>query len=264
MSEAAAYASARDLAQEIDTFFATAAREKASRWPAEVQDSFIHQETRQPYRAVPLVDAYGLGRVYPIARLSHLIERVTDIRLQLSYLFYDMGLANRDYYDVINSHPDLRDSPRLTLQLMAIDQSLIGRSRIAWEKLMRFVYYLETGQDLQPSGNRSYKSKFFSWVESEPQWRFLAPYEAVVNKHDAQYRTGEFHKGSVLRPRILGRETPSTNDFLDLTNYMTNIIWPNILAIVAGEWPSAFTGLHLVPGKTGIIDPRYLRPDDHT
>jgi hypothetical protein len=146
---------------------------------------------------------------------------------------------------------------------MALDQNLIGRSRIAWERLMRFVYFLETGTDLTPSGNRSYKAKFFAWVENQSQWLWLAPYNAVITKHDQSFRTGEFHKGSVLRPRILGRDTPKNNDFLPLSNYMRNGIWPNILQVVSGEWASHFTDLHQLPTDEphgiGDIDPKYLR-----
>jgi hypothetical protein len=59
------------------------------------------------------------------------------------------GLGNREYYDPTNANSSLKDSPMFILRLMALDQSLIGRSRIAWEKLMRFVYFMETGnQDL--------------------------------------------------------------------------------------------------------------------
>jgi hypothetical protein len=120
----------------------------------------------------------------------------------------------------------MANSANLTLNLMAITQSMIGLSRIAFEKLMRAVYYLETGEDLQPSGSRSYKAKFFTWVANQPKWRFLEPYQSVVTEHDERFRTGEFHKGSILRKVVLGHEMPDLNDIMELSNSMMNGIWP--------------------------------------
>jgi hypothetical protein len=137
---------------------------------------------------------------------------------------------------------------------------MIGRSRIAWEKLMRAVYYLETGRDLQPSGSRSYKSKFFDWVSGQPKWRFLEPYKSVVVKHDDRFRTGEFHKGSVLRRVVLGHEMPDLNEIMELSNSMLNGIWPNILEVVRGGWPRHFNNLHFISESDFQVDPRYLPP----
>jgi hypothetical protein len=78
--------------------------------------------------------------------------------------------------------------------------------------LKRFVYHLETGGEIQPSARRPYKAKFFECVQASPHWRFLAPYDAIVSRHDALYRTGEFHKGSVLLPGVLATSLPAGAD----------------------------------------------------
>jgi hypothetical protein len=256
-----------EVARAIDMFFDRAAEDYAAWWyPPDIRESIIRMASAmRPYRAVPFVEAYRAGRLYPEARLLGCVNRLTDVRLQLHYISYDAGLSNREYYGPINAQPALRDSPMFTLRLMAIDQSLIGRARIAWEKLMRFVYFMESGEeDLKRSGKQSYKGKFFAWVDDEPKWRWLAPYKSVVDRHDDLFRTGEYHKNSVLRPRILGRQTPENNDFIALTNYMSNVISPNILLIASGAWPSHFTDLHQLPAskpdEVGEIDPRYLPP----
>ena len=247
-------------ARVIDDFFGRARHEKAAQYGAEasamVEEMF---GLADQFTAVAFVEAYRAGQVYPEDRLRELVLRFTDVRLQEWYIQFDTGMANQSYYAPIHLNPDMVNSARLTLSLMATTQSIIARSRIAWEKLMRAVYYLETGLDLRPSGSRSYKSKFFDWVGGQPRWLFLEPYKSVVTEHDDRFRTGEFHKGSILRRVVLGHDMPDLNEIMNLSNYMMNSIWNNILSIVRGDWPDAFTDLHF--NSTGQIDSRYLPPD---
>jgi hypothetical protein len=246
------------LAERIDAFFESADRESSLAYGPGADVALEMFTLAAPFKATEFVNAYRVGGIYPEERLSELVLRFTDVRLQIKYLEFDGGLANHHYYGPINQNPALKTSPQLTLNLMAIDQSVIGRSRIAWEKLMRAVYFLEMGEDLKPSGSGSYKKKFFDWVANHEKWLFLEPYNAVVTEHDARYRTGEYHKNSVLRRRILGQETPEVNDFLRLLNYMYNCIWPNVISIVGGGSATHFSDLHAVPGSEHGIHPRYL------
>ncbi|WP_152646138.1 hypothetical protein [Streptacidiphilus albus] len=254
---------ARALAAQIDDFFDAAAKEYSANYGEAAELVYATLQRSEGFGAVEFVDAYIGSGLYPSDRLEVLANRFTEVRLQLHYIKFDLGIANEHYY-APQHHSSLHSaSPRQTLKLMAVDQSLIGRSRIAWEKLMRAVYFLETGTDLEPSGKRSYKAKFFTWVAEQPKWRFLAPYESVVRRHDDKYRNGEYHKGSILRPRILGRDTPGGEEFLALSNYMSNCIWPNIVSIVAGGTATQFTDLHMIQGSHEI-DPMYLTslPDE--
>jgi hypothetical protein len=248
------------LAQRIDGFFEVAARESFSVYGEGAQEVFEELYSLTPFKGAEFVEAYRAGGIYPDERLTELVKRFADVRLPMEYLHFSAGLANEFYYGPISDEPRLAGSPHLKLRLMAIDHSVIGHSRTAWEKLMRAIHFLETGNELKPSGSRSYKGKFFDWVAKQPKWLFLEPYKTVVTKHDDRYRTGEYHKGSILRPRILGIETATSTDFLELANYMRNCIWPNILAIVAGHWPYNFTDLHAPEGVDYGIDPRYLQP----
>jgi hypothetical protein len=251
-------------AQKIDEFFAKARLEKAVRYGSGA--SIVQELLRSTdqFTAVDFVKSYRAGGIYPEDRLKELVLRFTDVRLQEWYIQSDAGMSNEHYYGPIHLDPNLADSAGLKLSLMATTQSMISRSRIAWEKLMRAVYYLETGQDLQPSGSRSYKSKFFDWVGKQPKWLFLEPYKSVVSEHDDRFRTGEFHKGSVLRRVILGHEMPDLNKVMELSNCMLNGIWPNILDIVQGGWPHRFSNLHLVSGSQSEIDLRYMPPKNTT
>jgi hypothetical protein len=249
-------------AQRIDDFFLSAVREQASAYGPDGAEIFLEaMQVADQFTAVAFVNAYRAGGIYPEDRLRELVLRFTDVRLQEWYIRFDAGSMNEHYYLPIHQNPDLANSMRLTLSLMAVTQSIIGRSRIAWEKLMRAIYYLETGGDLQPSGSRSYKGKFFNWVSKQPTWLFLEPYKDVVTAHDDRFRTGEFHKGSVLRRVVIGGEMPDLNEIMNLSNYLINTIWPNIVDIVRGEWPHQFTDLHSVPGAGHGIDSRYLPPN---
>ena len=245
-------------AQRIDEFFSKARQQKAAQYGPGEPAALKIMLGQDQFTAVNFVDSYRTGALYPSDRLTELVLRFTDVRLQTWYIQFDAGVSNDHYYVPVNHDPSLADSAIHTVALMATTQSIIGRSRIAWEKLMRAVYYLETGLDLRPSNSRSYKSKFFDWVADQPKWRFLEPYESIVSEHDDRFRTGEFHKGSVLRRVILRREMPDLNKIMELSNSMMNGIWPNILEVVRGGWPQQFTSLHCVSGSRLEIDPRYL------
>lgn len=250
-------------ARQIDEFFEEAHREKTAHYGPEIASVMqeLFGKTDQ-FRAVEFVEAYRAGDIYPEGRLRELVLRFTDVRLQEWYIQSDAGLSNEKYFMPIHLNPELANSANLKLALMASTQSIIGRSRIAWEKLMRAVYYLETGTDLQPSGNRSYKKKFFDWLQTQPKWLFLEPYKSVVDQHDDSFRTGEFHKGSILRRVILGHDMPDLNRIMELSNVMMNGIWPNILEIVGDGWPRFFSNLHWISPSKLEIDPRYLQPTD--
>jgi hypothetical protein len=119
---------------------------------------------------------------------------------------------------------------------------------------------LKRGADLETK--RSFKGKFFSWLrdrsESKPEWRFLIPYEKEIERHDQSLRTPEYHKHSVIRGHITGASTPEPNDLLQLVNRLQNAIWPNLLNIVSGQKPAAFTDLHRPEDDEFGIDPYYL------
>lgn len=250
------------MAQVIDEFFAKAKQEKAAPYGPESSDVLDFLNKVDKFTGVDFVRAYRSGKVYPEERLRELILRFTDVRLQQWYIEFDAMMANEHYFSPIHDSSGLADSPNLKIVLMATTQSIIGRSRIAWEKLMRAVYHLETGKDLQPTASRSYKNKFFDWVSTQPKWLFLEPYKSVVDQHDNRFRTGEFHKGSVLRRVVLGDEIPDLNDVIGLSNYVGYSTWANILDIVGGKWPSHFTDLHWQSPSRPDIDSRYLPPTD--
>lgn len=232
----------RDLALKVDTF-------------AKSAQPFI---TQQGFILTDFVSAYLSADVYPDDWLESTVYRLIDVKLQLMYVTFDLGMMNEYYFEFLSMGAP-ETSPRLMLRRMAFEQSIIGRARITWEKLMRFVYYLENGRDIEAI--RSIKKRFFSWIDCDarPEWRFLLPYEDMVERHDERFRTPEYHKNSKVRGHLTGAQTVDLNEIIDINNRVNNVIWPNVMAIISGGWPSRFTDLHL--SAEGRVDSKYLPPE---
>lgn len=192
--------------------------------------------------------------IWENGRAPKVMDYLLDLKLQLYYLSeVDLGIYNRMYHDPINADRDLADSPRLLLIRLSLDQNLIGKSRVLWERIMNLVYYLETGEDLE--GRKSKKKAFFALMGERPRWRWLLPYGEVLTSYDDAYRTPEFHKFSVLRAVLTGSREIEANDLLRLTNRATEIL-DNIRSVVREGKPQSFSDLHL--DGEGNIDRRYL------
>ncbi|MCI0428909.1 MAG: hypothetical protein L0Z46_12930 [Nitrospiraceae bacterium] len=244
-------------------------------------DGFLHEALRQKYtasyppEAVPhllrdgviprwnlsnFLETYTRAGVYPPDRLERLVYQLFDIKLQLYYLLeIDIGLYNRLVHE--RGYDDKNPAaspPHVFLTRLSLDQALIGKSRILWERVMNFVYYLETGEDLdrKVSNRRSKKQLFFRFVESSARWRFLAPYGDVIEQYDSAYRTPEYHKSSVLRAELLGSISVDPGKLLELINKAINNLWENILSIVSGGKAISFNELHL--DASGKIRAEYL------
>ncbi|MER6665099.1 hypothetical protein ABT256_11165 [Amycolatopsis japonica] len=207
-----------------------------------------------------LLGRYIESNSYPNDRAAKFLFNVIDFKLQLYYILEsDVGLYNHLYEDELaklgldSSNP----TPRLLLRRLSFDQNLIGKSRILWERLMNLIYYLEEGKELD---GKSKKGKFFRWLResADRKWLFMAPYEEVLVSYDQQFRTPEFHKGSVLRAELLGQKSIDVNDLLDLVNRASNVILENLTSILEGRWPAVFTDVHALEGQPYTTDPKYL------
>ena len=52
-----------------------------------------------------------------------------------------------------------------TTTTVSFDQNLISKSRILWERLMNFIYFLYTGKELETKNSK--KVKFFRWARED-------------------------------------------------------------------------------------------------
>jgi hypothetical protein len=131
-----------ELAAQIDEFVLQADKESWLRAHGSLEhfDAF---NTHRQFELVEFVQQYSTGKIYPPDRLLGVVYRLIDVKLEARYVMFDLGLMNE-----FCSHPTalVWGPSRPLLIRMALEQSVIGRSRVAWEKLMRAVYYLEEGR----------------------------------------------------------------------------------------------------------------------
>jgi len=239
------------------------AREYAAR-----TEAFISQRHAEIYdlgipvgfeddRVTTFVDAFVEGGRYPLERIIEVTLRAIDVRLQQEYIAFDCGLMNEILYGDNARDEAYQARARVRLARMALQQSLIGRSRILWEKVFRWIYFIENGCDI---AGRSIKGRFFAWASATPCWRFLEVYEALVDKFDQTYRTAEYHKHSVVRALMLHGTTIGDNELLTMVNG-ANPIPRNVVQIVREGWINQFVDLHCIEGDYHRgINNRYLRP----
>jgi hypothetical protein len=254
--ELAADAAARAAA--YDGLIEAALREKHATLPTVMIDQIT---TMYGWKASDFVARYQEGSAFPAERLDHLVNKVIDVSLQQYYVIeVDLGLQNTLYYGPLHVLGSSAPSPRMQLIKMSLDQSLIGKTRVLWERLMNLVYYLEFGCELDEAKPKSKSKKGFFFKEMRDKggqrWRWLLPYEKVIEDYDAKFRTAEFHKNSILRSQFLGMREIDPNDLNILINRFINSVWANLLQTVAGEQVNQFTDLHLLDDH--VIDPQYL------
>jgi hypothetical protein len=173
--------------------------------------------------------------VYPQDRVSLLLEYLFDIKLELYFIEIDISSYNRLIY-LPHQDETITENPRLHLIHLSFDQSLILKSRIAWERFTNFIYYLETGEILDnKKTNSKSKSKVFSeFVATSTKWKFIAEYLETIKLYDELLRTPEVHKASTIRRHFVEAKQLDSDIVLSITNIANNL-WPSILAIIQGR-----------------------------
>jgi hypothetical protein len=205
---------------------------------------------------------YRKAAVYPEERLLGCLYKIVDVKLQFYFLLeVDIALYNSQVFDLGFQRTDPASTPHLFLRHLSFDQTIIVKARILWERIMNFIYFFETGKDLETkvSGKKSKRSLFFSFVEANSKWRFLLPYVSELDSFDRKYRGPEVHKASTLRAHLILGKVPSGEDIVRPLNRAMNTIWPNVISIAGGQPASFFTDLHLSEnGHT--VDLKYAAP----
>jgi hypothetical protein len=167
-------------------------------------------------------------------RISKLMHALFDIKLQLFYIGeIDMGLYKSVLYRA--DYDPLDPTPLESIKKMSLDQNVIVKSRILWERMINFVSIYISGEEVNVSSGKSKKGKFAKLIEDTP-WSFLKDYWQTLEWFDATLRTPEVHSGSVLR-RYFQHTEEIFNDegLLVLYNIAINLFYPNIVAIIGGQ-----------------------------
>lgn len=203
--------------------------------PKEHQELFLRSNSILNFDILAFYKEYTQSKA-PQERLPKLIHALFDIKLQLFYVGeVDVGLYNNILY--LKGYDPKNPSPLEALKKMSLDQNIIVKSRILWERMINFASIYISGDEVTVGSGKSKKGKFSRMIENTP-WEFLKDYWKTLEWFDDHLRTPEVHSGSVLRKYF----QDSTIQFEDqkvivLYNIAINIFYPNIIAIVHGLVP---------------------------
>lgn len=172
--------------------------------------------------------------VYPQDRVSLLLEYMFDIKLELYFIDIDIGLYNQLIH-LPHQGEKITDNPRIHLIHLSFDQSLIIKSRIAWERFTNFIYYLEMGEilDNKKTNSKSKSKVFCEFVAASTKWKFIAEYLETIKLYEELLRTPEVHKASTIRRHFVEAKQLDSDVVLSINNIVKNL-WPSILVIIKG------------------------------
>lgn len=186
------------------------------------------------------ISKYLQAEKYPEDRIAKTVNNLIDFKLQLYFIFEVDEWLYPSRTDLESKNRCI--AARAALWELSLNQSIIGKSRVLWERLMNLVYFMETGKDLE--GKKSKKTAFFKFVDGCPTWKFPSPYKEIIEEHDDSLRTPEFHKGSVLRSILMGKKEIKFEDYRRLYGYALNGLWENLTSIAGGGKATHFSQLH--------------------
>lgn len=186
-------------------------------------------------------DLYKSQQIYPQIRFQGLVYDLMDIKFQI-VLFseFHLGLYNHLVHKLTPKGQSFESNPYLLLRHLSLDQDSVMKSRIIWERIMNFVYFLETGEKIE-KGQRKHKepskqSVFFKSLEkNNSPWKFLIQYKTLLEEYDNKFRTPETHKSSSLRSHFMRNTTPDGAKILELSNTAINVFWQNLKLILTGS-----------------------------
>jgi len=225
------------LRQRVEEFELIIKEAKQATWarePQEMADHFLEHDSVLAWNVLEAHDAFLTAGVYSTKRLPGFIDRLIDTKLQLYFVSQVVpGTMNAMVYLRGFDPKDPLATPNLELARLSYMQALIGQTRVLWERLIRLVYFLETGSD--PPGKSARRRFFGDLPQWSPRWDLLAELEGEIDRYDGNFRTPEYHKGSVLRAELLGGSVVDANEVLGLITPVTNGVWTLLMANVSGE-----------------------------
>ena len=233
----------KDVIGQFENKLLEALKFKYKRLDEQIKASLIETSFVKVIDIEKFYDLYLGKSVYPQERIKKLIYQLFDIKIEMFYILeLDIGLYNHLIYNIGFDNSNIDEFPYIALRKLSLDQTLVIKSRILWERVMNFIYYLETGADLDEiirgSKKKSKKTHFFDFIKNT-KWSYLEEYRNYIEWFDNRLRIPEVHKGSILRKYFqTGRAAPDRKT-LGLINIVNNSIWTNLLEIIQGSEPSS-------------------------
>lgn len=219
---------------ELDDIIRRARETQYTDMPTKIASLFLRDDPLLRWDLSQFVAAYEAGQRFPADRLPKAVDRLIDAKLQFYFVAQVLpATANVMVYGRGFDPARPLDTPALQLARLCYTQAMIGQSRILWERLMRLIYYLEEGTD--PPGKSTRRPFFRKLKDWSPRWDVLAEWQPELDRYGDQYRTPEYHSGSVLKRELLGGPVVDPNDVLSLLTPVMNGIWPVLIANVRGE-----------------------------
>lgn len=232
----------REKLRRFEEIVAGSMREKhpAGGLSPEQHEGFLGAMPVNVWNLLALFDVY-VERGLPRERLGKFMECLMDYKLELYFVTeVDLGLTQQAVHLAGFDPKQPLARPRLLLMKLSLNQSIIGKVRILWERLMNAVYYLETGREL--SSKQSKRTKFFNRIRNVPHWKPLLDVEALLERYENTLRTPEFHSASVLRAELLGSKAIDPNELLVPLTPLLNGVWETMWAAITGAQPPTALG----------------------
>lgn len=176
---------------------------------------------------------------YPQERLPKLFIYFQDFFTQLMMIRYPF-FALYNYYD-LNIKPGKHEDTQDLYEVYFL-QSFILMSKILFERIMNFIYFLEKGKDLEIKKKSGKTARFFQSIKNTP-WEFLRNSVDFIKKFDESLRTPEAHKHSLLNKQfrentISDRANIIFSDVIHFHNKVENEILQNLRLILQGQPPT--------------------------
>jgi hypothetical protein len=228
------FAGLRQRVAEFDEIIYQARSAQHADVPPDIAQHFIEADPVLRWSLPELMASYLVGNIYSIERLPGVMDRLIDTKLQLHFVTQVIpGTMNAMVYLRGFDEKNPLATPSLQLARLGYSQALIGAQRILWERLMRLIYFLETGTD--PPGKSTSRRFFGDLPHWSPRWDLLAEWQDEIVAYDKNYRTPEYHQGSVLKRELLGGVEVDMNEVLGLTTPVLNGVWSVMIANVEGR-----------------------------
>ena len=202
---------------------------------------------------------YRNSSFYSKENEDKIIKTLMDIKFQVfCILEVETGQYNWRVVDLVGSFEEIPKNDFIFLTKLNIDQNMIYKVRVLWERIMNLVYLIVNKKDLEESsfncpedkqcpyikGTRVYRKKskkaeFKKFLEKSKEWGFMRRIMKKIDSFDNFFRTAETHKNSTLRRYFLEVKNVKTEEYcFDLLSIFMNETYPNILKMLKDEKPT--------------------------
>ena len=166
------------------------------------------------------------------------ILNLMDIKLEIFFIWeVEIGQYNSRVIDKVGSFEEIKENNYIYLVKLNLDQNMIYKTRVLWERIMNLVYLVGTQKLLETKNSK--KQKFKNFIKSNEEWNSMYNVVEKIEAIDNAFRTPETHKYSRIRSMFLNKEDMHADEFcMNLVEVFINETYPNILNILMGQEPS--------------------------